>query len=147
MASLVHESTMPVGVERLFAFHADVAALEAISPSFPPVRLIERPSSLGLGARLAIRIGSGPFAVEWRAEICEWDPPHGFVDRQLEGPFVSWLHRHRFLPAGGASIVRDEVEYIAPFGIVGSLVARAVLRRMFEHRHRRTHELLAASPS
>lgn len=144
---LVFESPMPVSVERLFAFHEDPRALERISPPFPPARVVERPERIALGGRILIRIGFGPLSVEWLAEIVEWDPPHGFADRQVRGPFRSWFHRHRFLPAPefGTSLLRDEVDLVAPLGRPGALGARAAMDSFFGFRHRRTRELLLAA--
>ena len=41
-----------------------------------------------------------------------------FVDRQVEGPFASWEHTHRFLPGAddGTSELLDHVEYSLPAG-------------------------------
>ena len=55
-------------------------------------------------------LGLGPLAIRWRARI-EDASEAGFTDRQLEGPFRAWRHRHRFVALDDATTeVVDEVE-------------------------------------
>ena len=37
----------------------------------------------------------------WRSRIEAYDPPHGFVDVQVRGPYRRWEHRHTFTPVDG----------------------------------------------
>ncbi|MGW0661190.1 SRPBCC family protein [Streptodolium elevatio] len=71
------------------------------------------------------------FGVWWRmtAEITAYEPPGFFVDEQRCGPFRSWRHEHHFVADGDATIMRDTVEFAAPFGPVGRLAEAVVLRR------------------
>lgn len=96
------------------AFHAGPAGLVALTP--PP--LIFRfaappPDPLRPGDELAFTLWAGPLPVRWRARIEALDGP-GFQDRQLAGPFDSWVHRHRFRALGdpetGPTEVDDEIE-------------------------------------
>jgi len=76
--------------------------------------------------------------VHWITEICEWDPPHRFVDRQLKGPYRKWIHTHRFDQKDGGTFVRDEVEYEIPGWIFEPLINRFFvgpdLKRIFAYR-------------
>ena len=70
-----------------------------------------------------------------------------FADRQESGPFALWYHRHRFLNDGqGSTLLRDEVEYKAPLGLIGSWLGgwliRRKLERMFAYRHETTRRLI-----
>jgi uncharacterized protein (TIGR01777 family) len=65
------------------------------------------------------------------------------VDRQIEGPFASWEHVHRFIPIDeGHSQLIDHVEYSLPAGgltdSVGEVPAGKALSRLFRFRHERT---------
>ncbi len=57
------------------------------------------------------------------------DPPHRFVDEQLEGPFRSFRHEHTFRPLGdGSTEMCDDITFTAPFGPIGRIAELAVLR-------------------
>jgi hypothetical protein len=59
------------------------------------------------------------FPIHWTTEIIQWDPPHGFVDLQLKGPYKLWHHQHRFIAEGNGTRILDEVQYRLPFGVFG----------------------------
>ena len=85
----------------------------------------------------------GPVRRRWVAEMGSAMPGRQFVDRQLEGPFASWEHVHRFVPVdGGRSELLDHVEYHLPAGgltdSVGAGPADKMLARVFRFRHERT---------
>ncbi len=70
-----------------------------------------------------------------------------FADRQVEGPFASWYHRHLFLDDGeGGTLLRDELEYRPPLGVVGRLLAGGLLesklQKMFDYRHETTRRIV-----
>jgi ligand-binding SRPBCC domain-containing protein len=83
-----------------------------------------------------------PFRGRWVAEILDYEPLSHFIDEQRSGPMRSWRHRHSFRPESRSSVegtvVRDEVDYQLPFGILGriadSLIVERVMRRTFAAR-------------
>jgi ligand-binding SRPBCC domain-containing protein len=86
--------------------------------------------------------------VSWLTEITRWDPPHAFVDEQLEGPYALWHHTHTFEPTpDGATLMRDVVRYRVGFGPLGALATTLVVRRdveaIFAFRAERIPALLA----
>jgi ligand-binding SRPBCC domain-containing protein len=73
--------------------------------------------------------------------------PTLIVDRMLAGPFPSWVHQHRFEDLGdGTTRLTDHVDYHLPFGVLGALADRVVVRRlmdgMFRFRQAQTGKLL-----
>lgn len=90
------------------------------------------------------------FGIWWRmtAEITAYEPPGRFVDEQRRGPFRRWRHEHRFEPDGDGTLMRDIVEFRAPFGPLGRLVDAVVLRRymmrLIAARNRHLREILGA---
>jgi ligand-binding SRPBCC domain-containing protein len=92
------------------------------------------------GARVFLRVEAGPFRLRWIAVHNDVIPGRQFCDRQTQGPFRYWRHRHRFEPDGASACrLEDDVEYALPLGWVGSIVAGAriheILDRMFAYRH------------
>lgn len=72
------------------------------------------------------------FGVPWRmtSRISEFDAPGYFVDEQVRGPFRRWRHEHHFDPDGaGGTVMRDVVDFAAPFGPLGRLAEWVMLDR------------------
>jgi ligand-binding SRPBCC domain-containing protein len=138
--------------EAVFAFFADARNLEAITPPLLRFRMLTSdPVLMRAGTRLRYRLRVRGIAVRWLTEIREWDPPHRFVDEQLEGPYALWEHTHRFEPDGaGGTIMVDEVRYALPLGVVGELAHRLLVRRdlerIFDYRARMVPALLGERP-
>ncbi|HEY0652468.1 MAG TPA: SRPBCC family protein, partial [Chryseosolibacter sp.] len=51
-----------------------------------------------------------------------------FVDEMIDGPFKSMKHEHRFEAEHGKTIMSDKLEYEVPFGIVGKLFDKLILK-------------------
>lgn len=124
----------------VFAFFADPHNLEAITPSFLEFRIVT-PAPIALSAGTLIDYELSLFGIPfgWRTRIEACEPMRSFVDVQLRGPYAWWRHAHLFDDApGGGTIVRDEVEYALPLGLLGGLAhalfVRRSLRRIFDHR-------------
>jgi ligand-binding SRPBCC domain-containing protein len=105
------------------------------------------PIVMARGTLLRYRLRVRGIPVSWLTEIKEWDPPHRFVDEQLEGPYALWHHTHTFEPDGtGGTLMRDEVRYALPLGALGELAHRLLVRgdleRIFDYRAERVPELL-----
>jgi len=62
------------------------------------------------------------------ARIVEYDPPHWFVDEMVSGAFQALRHEHEFRSVRGGTLMIDTLRFTAPFGTVGSLAGRFVLR-------------------
>ena len=134
--------------EEVFAFFGDAHNLEAITPPLLRFRVVTpEPIAMAAGTLLRYRLRVRGVPVSWLTAIREWDPPHGFVNEQLSGPYALWHHTHTFEPDGaGGTIMRDVVRYALPFGGLGSLAHRLVVRRdlerIFDFRAERVPELL-----
>jgi ligand-binding SRPBCC domain-containing protein len=147
--SLQREQWVPRSIEDVYAFFADAKNLEAITPSWLGFRIISpQPIAMRAGVQIVYRLWWHRFPVRWVTEIRSWDPPAGFVDVQLKGPYSHWHHTHSFQPAGGGTLVRDVVQYALPFGFLGRLahawVVKAELDAIFEYRANKVFDLLRA---
>jgi ligand-binding SRPBCC domain-containing protein len=71
------------------------------------------------------------FGLPWTmtSRITEYERPRRFVDEQVDGPFASWHHEHRFHESDGSTIVTDVVDYRSPLGMLGALADRIRLER------------------
>jgi ligand-binding SRPBCC domain-containing protein len=131
----------------VFAFHESPGALLRLTPPWERVELIQGGDSIRPGARVVLSVRIGPFRTRWIAEHVEYDPGRMFADRQVEGPFAAWYHRHLFLDDHrGGTLLRDEVDYAPPLGALGRFLAGGFidskLRRMFDYRHKTTRSIV-----
>ncbi|NES30326.1 cyclase [Micromonospora terminaliae] len=90
------------------------------------------------------------FGLRWRmtVRITAYRRPHGFTDEQVSGPFGRWRHEHSFTPdpaAASATLMRDVIDFTAPMGAVGRIVAGLVLRPYLRRLVARRNAWLAAT--
>lgn len=148
---MIHQLTTDVTIagplDTVFAFFADAANLEAITP--PELRFeIDTPLPIAMreGARIDYRLHLYGVPFAWRTIISAWEPGRRFVDEQESGPFALWVHEHRFeaLTPGSTRIV-DQVRYRLPLEPLGRLahpLVRAKLDHIFRYRETRVRALL-----
>jgi len=121
----------------VFAFFADAANLEALTPSLLAFHILTpQPIDMRPGTIIEYRLRVHGLPVRWKTEITIWEPPHRFVDEQRRGPYRQWSHEHTFEDApGGGTFVRDRVLYQVPFGRLANwLVVERDVRKIFSYR-------------
>jgi ligand-binding SRPBCC domain-containing protein len=152
---LISDFVIPLPLERVFAFFADAANLERITPPWLNFSILTSvPITLERGALIDYRIRLRGIPIRWRTRIAEWNPPHSFVDEQLKGPYALWHHTHEFFPVpdelGGGTRMIDTVRYRIPFGPLGEIARRLFvtrdLERIFAYRRDNLASLLGVSP-
>jgi ligand-binding SRPBCC domain-containing protein len=134
----------------VFPFFADARNLEAITPPLLRLRVITPdPIEMRPGTLIQYRLRLHGIGVSWLTSIQAWEPPHRFVDMQLRGPYALWHHTHEFTAAPDdpeATIMRDTVRYAMPFGPLGTLADRLLVRRdlaaIFDYRRDQVPMLL-----
>jgi ligand-binding SRPBCC domain-containing protein len=127
-------------------FHARPDSMAAITPPPIVVRVHAAPPILRSGDRMDFTLWIGPLPLHWIAQF-ESASNAGFTDRQLQGPFQQWAHRHAFRAIGGGSTeVRDEVNARLRRHVVWGPVGLALWAGMpllFAYRGWKTRRLLA----
>jgi ligand-binding SRPBCC domain-containing protein len=133
MHLLTSQLYVRVALDEVFAFFGKPDNLARITPSWLGFRILTPPPvTMREGALIDYQISLGPFPTRWRTMITTYDPPHLFVDEQLNGPYSFWHHTHRFEAKGTGTNISDEIRYVLPFGPLGSLVHTLVVRRQLE---------------
>lgn len=93
-----------------------------LSPPFPPVKLLRFDGS-EKGDIVSLELNFIFFRQKWTSLITEdrtTDFEFFFVDEGVELPFFlkRWRHKHRVISSGIGSIIRDEIEFEGPFGLM-----------------------------
>jgi len=140
---------LPRPIDHVFAFFSDAYNLETLTPPFVNFRVLTPvPIEMRPGARIQYRLKVHGIPVGWESEITAWDPPHGFVDEQVRGPYRRWRHQHRFLSRAGGTDVSDRVEYSVIGGaVVNYLFVARDVGAIFKYRSQKLAELFPACPS
>ena len=137
--------------DEVFAFFADAANLEAITPPWLHFRILSAtPKVLHAGEEIVYRLRWHRLSLRWVTEIAAWEPPVRFVDVQRRGPYALWQHTHGFEPRDGGTAVRDLVRYALPLGPLGRVAHRLIVRRdldaIFDYRARKVREHFEGTP-
>lgn len=119
--------------------------LTDILPSWLQIRSRNPLSPVSDGELLEYRLRVHGIPFSWTTRIEGWKSPSCFVDRQVEGPYRSWVYEHRFraLPRR-QTLAIDTIDYEVPGGFLESFVQRFAqyeLERIFDYREARLHEL------
>ena len=145
----VSRLAVPVSAADLFRWHERPGAFQRLTPPWQPVSLASH-EGIRDGDRAVIRLGGRWVGLDWVAEHRGYDDgcltgdgACAFEDVQLSGPFGSWHHTHRMVPADEHAILEDDVEYTLPLAPVSGFakgVGEAQIERLFAYRHRVTYE-------
>lgn len=130
---------LPATQEDVFEFFSKAENLQRITPSWLNFRtLTPLPLKIMRGRLIDYRLKLFGIPIRWKTEISVWEPPHRFVDRQIKGPYQTWIHTHRFESESGGTMMIDRVEYI-PRGwllapLLNSLFVKRNVQRIFDYR-------------
>jgi ligand-binding SRPBCC domain-containing protein len=134
-AHLHCETVVPASRGDTFAFFADAANLERLTPPWLNFAILTpMPVAMWPGAEIDYRIRLYGLPIPWRSRIDVWEPAVRFVDRQVVGPYSWWRHEHRFESVAGGTLVVDHVEYVPRARWVSGWKVRRDLERIFTYR-------------
>jgi ligand-binding SRPBCC domain-containing protein len=131
---LERSQRVEVPIERAFDFYGDFANLEPLTPPWLHFE-VETPGEVKFrpGTLLDYKLRLHGVPLRWQTRIETWEPPTGFVDTQIKGPYSRWEHTHMFERDGdGATVIHDRVRYAIPLGPLGALAHRLFVRRDLE---------------
>lgn len=88
---------------------------------------------LGEGDQVTWRGRHLGIRVDLTAEVTGFDRPDWFRDEQVDGPFASMVHDHRFERRHSATLMTDEFRFESPLGPLGAAVDVLFLRSYVEY--------------
>ena len=129
-------------IGNVFEFFSNVHGLETLTPPWLhfKVRSVNRPV-IGEGVEIEYKLRVHGIPLRWKSRITDWNPPFGFVDEQIVGPYRWWHHEHQFMECDEGTWVTDRVDYGVPLGWLSHrfLVSRD-LHQIFRFRHEKLLE-------
>ncbi|RMF75474.1 MAG: CDP-paratose 2-epimerase [Acidobacteria bacterium] len=142
------EQTIPRPRSEVFAFFADPANLESITPPWLRFRIVARTTAaVRDGSEFTYRLRLHGLPLTWVSRITRWEPGTRFVDEQVRGPYALWEHLHTFRDGEGGTVVGDRVRWRLPLAVLSHPFAAPFVRRdverIFAFRRRRLEKLLA----
>lgn len=132
----------------VFDFFSDAGNLERITPSELGFHIVTpQPIEIKQGTLIDYKLSIYGLPVNWQTEICEWDPPNYFVDRQVSGPYGQWIHKHTFTALDeNRTLIEDEVRYrlpLEPLGDILHFLVKSELDFIFDFRQKTVTSLLS----
>jgi ligand-binding SRPBCC domain-containing protein len=98
--------------EEVFLFFADAENLARITPPWLDFSILTPlPIEMRQGAMIDYRLKLHRIPLRWRTEITAWEPPHRFVDSQVQGPYRCWVHEHVLEPRNRGTLMRDRITF------------------------------------
>jgi ligand-binding SRPBCC domain-containing protein len=151
MGKLFRKTVLRIDMEECWDFFSSPANLARITPDEMDFVITEYDGKRMYEGQL-ISYTVKPlfgFKVKWTTEITSVTDYIEFVDRQLEGPYKIWHHRHQFKQVDGGVEMIDMVHYALPFGILGKIAEKLIVKKkvkaIFDYREKVISDLFPAN--
>ncbi|XDD44864.1 hypothetical protein AB3N60_08985 [Leptospira sp. WS39.C2] len=142
MDTFIFRSQFPVSKEKLFQFHEDPIGFETLMKANKGIQVVQKPNSLQVGETAILKIPIFPFLfTRWIAKHTKYEKNVLFQDNQEKGPFLTFLHTHRFLDVPNdtnQSILSDEIKIDFYLWPISKYILYPILYLMFSKRHKLT---------
>lgn len=140
---------IPYSLDEVFDFFSKAENLNELTPASLHFNILSPlPIHLRKGVIILYRIKLAGIPMKWKTEICSWNPPFEFTDKQISGPYTTWIHTHQFEPKDGGVLMTDTVTYqskgyvLAPF--LHWLFVDKQVKKIFEYREAKLQQLFKA---
>lgn len=132
--SLHTTQKLPISIEEAWSFFSDPKNLKVITPDYMGFDITsggDRPMFAGQIIQYVVKPVAG-IKTKWVTEITHVHEPYHFVDEQRFGPYDLWHHKHFFKEIDGGVEMEDIIDYKLPFGFLGRMVHRPLVRGKLE---------------
>ena len=119
-------------VEIIWDFISSPGNLKKITPAYMGFDIMSNnlPDKMYEGMIISYKVSPLlGIKTNWVTEITHVKPGEYFVDEQRVGPYKLWHHQHFLQPISGGVIMSDIVSYQPPFGVLGSLANKLVIKK------------------
>ena len=133
--NLRKDQFLPITIEQAWTFFSSAKNLAKITPPEMGFVILSELSDAPITSGMTIDYTVTPLfniPMKWTTGIAAVNAPFVFTDTQLKGPYSLWEHTHRFSSIAGGVKMTDEVKYALPFGWLGQLVHKAVVKNKLD---------------
>jgi len=125
---------LSVPLTEVFSFFESPENLADITPDWLEFRVLNGKEGVSVfeGAEFHYTIRWLSAKLRWHTKITEYRPPERFTDVQVRGPYASWEHLHTFAEVPGGTLIRDQVTYRIPFGLIGKFFNRFIINEQMK---------------
>lgn len=126
------EQFLPIDIGTAWDFFSSAKNLALITPPELDFKVLSQLDDREIYEGMLIDYKVRPLwgiRLHWRTEISKVDRRVSFTDRQLKGPYSLWVHTHIFIPQENGVLMKDEVKYKLPLGIIGRILHTLVVRK------------------
>ena len=124
-----HSGTLAAPREQTFSLLEDARVAGRLNPAFLELEVLAAPWLPRAGERTRLRLRHRRVDFEMETELAEYRRGHFLLDRQVSGPFASFEHAIHVEDTAEDTIrVTEILAYAVPFGILGRLFDRFVLK-------------------
>lgn len=129
------EQFLSIDINKAWDFFSSAKNLAFITPPEMDFKILTSLDEKAVYEGMLIEYSIKPLfhiPLYWQTEICKVQYPLYFTDRQLKGPYKLWEHTHTFIEREGGVLMKDEVKYELPFGIIGKIAHSLMVRKKIE---------------
>lgn len=122
---------IPVSLDAAWSFFTDPANLDLLTPGDMKFSVTSPLEEKGIYPGMIITYKVSPLLripMTWMTEIVQVQERKYFIDDQKSGPFKIWHHQHHFREIDDGVEMIDIVYFKAPFGILGRLAEKLIVR-------------------
>ncbi len=128
MPTFTQCSNVDARAEQLFAWHSRSGSVARLIAPWERIEILESAAGMEEGARSVLRVCNGPATWRWVTERRDLRHGREFTERQVEGVFKRWRHRHQFSDNGdGTSSMTDEIDYALPAELLSSVLSATLI--------------------
>ena len=130
------EVFLPIQINTAWDFFSSAKNLSKITPPEMDFKMLTELGDTEVYEGMIIDYTVKPLfglALKWQTEIFSVTKPFCFTDRQVKGPYSIWEHTHTFSETDGGVLMKDEVKYKLPLGILGDLISYLIVKKKIEN--------------
>ncbi len=132
MITLEFKQRLRISRDEAWDFFLSPKNLKEITPKHMGFEITSGNEEVSMYPGIVISYKINPFPnipVQWITEITHVEENKYFVDEQRFGPYKFWHHRHIFNEIEGGVEMTDIVCYKVPFGFLGNILDKLLIRK------------------